>query len=341
MRTWLSLITGVLLAVILYAARHEIASAWRLLESVNLAILALLIPGQIISYAIAGEMMFAYLRYKNMTHHISSWNQTRMALEMNFVNHVLPSAGVSGISYMTWRLGHYGITPGKAALAQLVRFAAGFVAFITLLFIALVVITVDGSITRWTILFSGVAVTIMAGGMLAIMYVIARKSRYEAFTGWFVRCTNLCVSKLSFGKVNTVVKKDALLGFFEEMHGDYLTIRRDKKMLLHPYLWGLLFTIVDTSLYLITFWALGVWVNPAPLLVGYGLGILASIVFITPGGVGAVETILVSFLVISGLPAGTAIAGILLTRVILLLGTVGFGYIFYQHALLRYGKIKR
>jgi uncharacterized membrane protein YbhN (UPF0104 family) len=48
-----------------------------------------------------------------------------------------------------------------------------------------------------------------------------------------------------------------------------------------------------------------------------------------------------SFLVATGVPKDIAIAGTVLTRVILLLGTIVFGYIFYQDALVRYGKPKR
>ena len=55
-------------------------------------------------------------------------HQARMALELNFVNHTLPSGGVSGISYMTWRLGKLGVSPGRAASAQVVRYVAGFIA---------------------------------------------------------------------------------------------------------------------------------------------------------------------------------------------------------------------
>ena len=126
--------------------------------------------------------------------------------------------------------------------------------------------------------------------------------------------------------------------FFGEMHRDYLALRQDKRILIKPFLWGLLFTIADVALFLITFWALGAPVNPAPILIAYGLATIAGFFVITPGGAGAYEAIMVAFLAIAGLDKGTAIAGIVLTRVILLLGTIIFGYLFYQHAIIKYGK---
>ena len=122
------------------------------------------------------------------------------------------------------------------------------------------------------------------------------------------------------------------------MHSDYVELRNEKKILLKPFLWGIAFTVGDVMLYMIVFWALGTPINPAPLLMAYGVAILAGFIVVTPGGAGVFEAIMVSFLLVAGVNPGAALAGILLTRVLVLLGTIGFGYIFYQHALVKYGK---
>jgi putative heme transporter len=73
-------------------------------------------------------------------------------------------------------------------------------------------------------------------------------------------------------------------------------------------------------------------------LIAYGVASLAGFFVITPGGAGAYEAIMVAFLAVAGIGSGIAIAGIVLTRVIVLMGTIGLGYVFYQHAILKYGK---
>mgnify|MGYP001740916452 CR=1 FL=1 len=50
---------------------------------------------------------------------------------------------------------------------------------------------------------------------------------------------------------------------------------------------------------------------------------------------------MILFLSMTGTPPDIAIAGIILTRVILLMATIVLGYIFYQHALIKYGKPHR
>lgn len=337
-RAWLSTITLVLIAVIIFFSRHELVRAWQLLEQVNIWILLLLIPVQLLVYYAGGEMMFSYLRGKKAIDHISPLKQARMALEMNFVNHVLPSGGVSGISYMGWRLGGYGVSAGRSTMAQVVRYSMGFASFIALLLIAVVIVTIDGGINRWIILVSSVLASGMLGVMLAGIFVMSSTKRMTWFAGWTVRTVNNLVRKVTFGRKRKVLNQDQVNEFFDELHHDYLALRADKKILIRPFLWGVVFNLADVGLFLIAFWALGVPVNPAPVLIAYGVASMAGFFVVTPGGAGAYEAIMVGFLAVAGLAQGTAIAGILLARVILLIGTIGLGYLFYQHAIIRYGK---
>ncbi len=337
-RAVLSVVTLILVGVIIYFARHELAHAWELLGRVNIWILLLLVPGQLLVYYAGGEMIFSYLRAKKSIEAVKPMELAKMSLEMNFVNHVLPSGGVSGISYMTWRLGKFGVTPGRATMSQVVRFAAQFAAFITLIALAVIVVTIDGNINRWIIFVSSILVSSMIATIFGCIYLISSMKRIAWFSNWLARFTNRLVRKVTFGRKNDVLTKEKVEHFFMEMHHDYLALREDKGILMKPYLWGLVFTLADVALFVITFWALGVAVNPAPILIAYGVAALAGFFVVTPGGAGAYEAIMVAFLAVAGLGGSIAIAGIVLTRVILLLGTIVFGYVFYQLALVKYGK---
>lgn len=339
-RAWLSVVTLLLITVIIYFSRHELLHAWQLLEHVNIWVLLLLIPGQLLVYYAGGEMIFSYLRAKKSIDDVSAPELVRMSLEMNFVNHLLPSGGVSGISYMTWRLGKFGVPAGRAAMAQVVRFAVTFAAFMMLLAISVLAVTIDGSINRWIILVSSILVTMMVGTIIAGIYLMSSRNRMASFADWVVRSANTVVRKVTMGRRRAVLRRDRVELFFADIHRDYVALRHDKGILLRPLLWGLLFTAADVSLFLITFWALGVPVNPAPILIAYGVATIAGFFVITPGGAGAYEAIMVAFLAVAGLSQGIAIAGIVLTRVILLLGTIVVGYVFYQLALVKYGKQK-
>lgn len=339
-RAWLSIITFVLIGVVLYFSRHELLHAWTLLGRVNIWILLLLIPGQILVYYAGGEMIFSYLRGKGKVGNVPRAQQVIIALEGNFVNHILPSGGVSGVSYLTWRLGHLGIPPGKATMAQVVRHSVSFMSFVMLLVIALFAITLDGSINRWIILSSAILIGGMSAIVVGAVFLLSSKTRTEHFSRWLGQVSNVIVRKVTFGRKRHGFKQAQLDEFFEDMHRDFLELRHEKKLLIKPFWWGVVYTAMDVGLFIITFAALGEAVNPAPVLVAYGMALIAGFFVLTPGGAGAYEAIMVAVLAIAGVTQGTAIAGIVLTRAILLIGTIVLGYVFYQQALIKYGRSK-
>lgn len=296
-----------------------------------------MIPLQILVYYAGGEMIFSYLRGKGQIKKVKRAELVRIALEGNFVNHVLPSGGVSGVSYLTWRLGQYGVHPGRATMAQAVRHAVGFIAFAALLLVALFAVTLDGDLNRWIILTSAGLFGLIILSILALIYLLSSKRRIDRFASWLYRAINLVVRRVTFGKRRKLVRETTIEKFLDEMHGDFLELRHDKRLLVKPFLWGLVYTIGDAGLFMVAFWALGEVFNPAPILIAYGVASLAGFFVLTPGGAGAYEAIMVTFLAFAGIAGGVAIAGILLARVVILLGTIGFGYVFYQHTLNTYG----
>lgn len=336
-RQWLNFATVALIVIILILSRHELYAAWQLLEKVNLWIFLLVIPVQFLSYYAAGATIFSYLRAKGDLKGVHSIETARMALELNFVNHVLPTGGVSGASYMTWRLGKLGVNSGRATLAQVVRFGVTFAAFLALLLIAVVLITLDGNINRLTILVSSSLASAIIFGSIVVAYVIGSKTRLHAFSRALDRVIN-GFGRRVLRRKRSLIKPKMITSFFEDLHEDYLALKGDPKILLKPFLWGLAFNLFEVGLFVITFLALGTFVNPAPVLIAVGIASFLSIFLVTPGGAGGYEALMILFLSSAGVSPGVAVAGVLLARVTLILLTISSGYLFYHQALKKYGK---
>lgn len=336
-RAWLSLITVVLLSVVLFSSRHELASAWNLIGQVNIWILLLMIPLQVLVYFAGGEMIFSYLREKNFIKEVRQRELIKVALEGNFVNHVLPSGGVSGISYLTWRLKQLGVTPARATMAQAVRHVMSFAAYTVVLLVALFVVTIDGTINRWMILASAGLFGTIVLIILGIVFLLSSKRRIDKFSSWFTGLLNNIVKSISFGRHKHVVKETTIDDFLTEMHKDFNELRGDIRVLKKPFLWGIVFNVCDAGLFLLAFWSFGEFFNPAPVFIAYGVASVVGFIVLTPGGAGAYEAVMVTFLAFAGIAGQVAIAGILLARVVILLGTIAFGYVFYQLALTNYG----
>jgi putative heme transporter len=338
LRGWITTITIILLTIVVIAAWPEIVNAWNLLGQVNLWILALLVPVQLFSYFATGGMIFAYLRSKGNLKEMSQLRMTRTALELNFVNHILPSGGAAGFSYLGWVLTRYGVTPGRSTMAQIIRFVLTFLSFAVLLVVAVIFLIVDHQISRVVTGLSVLLTVLAVGSTIGIVYLIGSKPRLTRFSLWLTNRVNRLVSVFTRGKKKDAIKEGVILTFFIDIHDDFVAIRRDKRILIKPFIWAILANVADVTLLWVAFWSLGYMVNPAVLFVAFGLASIASVLSVAPGGAGIYETIMIAFLATTGVPATIAIAGTLLARVSLILMTIAFGYIFYQLTVNKYGR---
>lgn len=337
-KSWVTTITLVLLGIVIFFAWPEIVQAWELLDRINLWVLALLIPVQFFSYYATGGMIFSYLRAKGDLKEVSRWRMTRIALELNFVNHILPSGGAAGFSYLGWVLSRLGVRPGRSTMAQIIRFALTFLSFVVLLVFAVVALIIDEQISRTVILLCLLLAVLAIGATIGTIFVIGSELRLRQFSVWLTGKINRFVAKLTRGRKPAVVGDSVILVFFMDLHDDFKAIRKDKRILIRPFIWAVLANMADVALLWIAFWSLGYMVNPAILFVAFGVSSIAGALSATPGGAGVYEAIMITFLASTGIPADVAIAGTLIARVTLVMGTVAFGYVFYQLTVNKYGK---
>lgn len=334
---WVSVVTLALVIIIIVAARRELVHAWHLLGRVDMLTLALIVPITLVGYLASGEMIFSYLRQKGDTKNVNPFSLMRLSLELNFVNHALPSGGISGVSYANWRLAKYGVSVGRATIAQAVRYVVGFVAIALYLVVAVVMITIDGTVNRWIILMSSMLIFGIALLMIVGIYLLHDVRRLRRFSEWLSNTLNRFGRKVLRRRGN-IVDHNTLLKFFDDIHADFVVLKKERRLLIQPFLWSLLFTAMEICLFWVAFRALGAVVNPASLLIAYGLASFAGFIVITPGGIGAYEAIVIAILTFSGISQEQAIAGTVLYRMIVLSTTIIFGYIFYQLTIMRYGR---
>lgn len=336
-KQWLNVVTLVLIALVIFFARNDLVKAWNLLWTVNIWLFLLVIPLQFLSYYASGATIFSYLKRRGDLKDLPPLEQPKMALELNFVNHIFPTAGVSGASYMAYRLGKIGVNHGRATLAQFVRLTATFVSFAALMIIAVLWVTVDGGLTRFTILVASALLSIILGLLIGTIFLLGSQRRLNKFEAFLDDVVNARLTKL-FGRKKPFIRRDSMHRFFLDMHHDYLALREDPRCLMAPFWWGIVFNICETAMYFVTFLSLGTLVNPAPILIAMGLGALVGAFLVTPGGVGGYEAAIILFLTSAGVAPSISVAGVLLVRSVLLLITIVSGYFFYNAAMKKYGK---
>ncbi|MDR4533769.1 lysylphosphatidylglycerol synthase transmembrane domain-containing protein [Glutamicibacter sp. PS] len=337
LRFWISVLTFVLVGLVIAGAWEHVRAAFESLTTVNLGVLALLIPVQLASFWFTGEVLFSYLRGRGELHGMHPAAAMRMSLEFNFANHMLPSGGAAGIAYTNWKLSTLGVPASRTTLAQLTRFALTFVSFVLMLAAAALWLLLTH---RGTLL---VMVTMAIVGTLALVVtvggaIIFRRRRLLHRIAGFI--FSVAYRVLSWFGRQDKLNVAHFVRFVDHMYREFAEVTAKPRALLVPFLLSFAVNALDASLFLVALASFGYQADFALVFVAYGAATVASMVIVTPNGLGAYEVVMVSVLAAGGVPGATAIAAIALSRVILLLGTILFGYGFYQHSVIKSGSPK-
>ena len=358
----LSLITLALVAFVVWGVWDQITAATSCIFgghcieggefSINLFIVCLLIPEQLFMYYCAGKIFFAYMAGKQRiaeqmnkgakeTKKISTWELARISFELNFVNHAIPSGGVSGLGYITWRLKNYGATAGQVSFMYILRYLITILANQTQTIFAIIFLIITSSVPAnayWMIwLVGAMSVGIIAAIAILITIVSSRKmirwaaKELTAFANWLVKT-------ITFGKKKQVLELEKVNKYFMDLHEDFLTAKKDKKLLVKPIIWGFLYNFLEIATYEIVALSLGHGEIFPQIMVAEALGSLVGAVLPTPGGVGGYEGSMITVMCILGTNLAVASTVVIVTRVIVLLNTIVSGYGFYQNAISKIGK---
>lgn len=308
--------------------------AW---QEMNVPVLFALIPEQIAMYYAAGQIYFAFLKQKK-NFKVSKAKLTRISLEINFVNHALPSGGASGLAYLIWRLKDLHVTAGQISFIHGLRYGICAIANTIQTFIAIIIVLAVGCVepgNYWALwLAAAIAVGIQA--ILVAAWLIVRKQKnVDWLSTNATKAVNRVMRKLTRGKKRKILHEDSVTRFFGDLRNDYLWIRRNRHILGRPIIWGGIFSFLELA----TYWVVGIAMGHPEILpqimIAEGVASVVGTVVPTPGGLGGYEGAMVAVMAATGVDLSVSIIVVAVTRVCILLGTIVSGWGFYQHALMK------
>lgn len=336
LKLWINILTFVAIAVVLIFARHDIALAFEKLQQLNLWVLALMVPVQFFVFYAVGRVYYHFFKATGTP--LPMKTLVPAAIELNFVNHIFPSGGISGFSYLTLRLKHDGVSTAKSTLAQLVRFSMAFITFVGLLLLALLLLAMEDRVNRFIMLIAAALTFTILFGTVIVTYVISKGDRIREFTQGLSRILNRVIQIVRPRHPETInLKRTEKV--FNELHEDYVLLRRDFRKMWPVVGWALLANVAEIAVIYIAFLAHDAWINPGALIIAYAIATTAGLLAILPGGLGVYEPLMATVLLSAGVPASLALSTTLVSRVVTLVLALGSGYLLYQRTLKRYGDI--
>ena len=311
-------------------------ATWYSLQRINVWVLLLIIPEQILMYYAAGQIYFAFLRQRK-NFKISQARLTRISLEINFVNHALPSGGASGLAYLVWRLKDFNISAGQISFVHVLRYGICALGNAIQTLIAIIIVLAAGCVLPdgyWVLWLAG----LVAGGIIGLIIVAWLIVRKQKNIDWLAATSskfiNKVVRRLSRGKKRVFLREEQVNKFFADLREDYLHLKQNRHILWKPMLWGLFYSFLELATYWVVACALGHPEILPQIMIAEGIASVVGTVLVTPGGMGGYEGAFVYALVKTGVNLQAATITVVVTRIFVLLGTIISGWGFYQQALM-------
>jgi uncharacterized protein (TIRG00374 family) len=261
------------------------------------------------------------------------WPVWRVALELNFVNHVFPSGGVSGISYFGIRLRRADITGAKSTLVQVMKLVIYFAAFEMLLVAGVFFMALGGRVNNLVMLTVGSLSTLLIVGTFAFLYIIGSERRIHVS---FLAITKFLNDALRFLKLRgkrDVFNPERAESAVKEFHHNYKVIKANYRKLKGVLWWALIANATEIMSIYVVYIAFGKWVNVGSMILAYGVANFAGLVSVMPGGIGIYEALMTGVLAAAGIPAALSLPVTVMYRVFNTIIQLPLGYAFYHQSL--------
>lgn len=326
----LTIITVFALAFLTYAVRHQLIATLDNLGHVNTWAVLLIIPFEILNYHAQAKIYQGF--FGVLGEKLSYRFMYRVALEMNFVNNIFPSGGVSGFSYLSVRMRSRDISAARSTIVQMMKFVLVFIAFQVYLFVGLLMLAIGGNASDLLVLVAGCLATLLLIATLGIVFVIGSKQRINSFFTFVTKFLNRIIYIVRPKHPETINISRAR-EVFTELHENYMLIRHNLSDLKKPFLYALLANLTEIGAIYSVYIAFGHWVNPGAVIISYAVANFAGLVSVLPGGVGIYEGLMTGIMAAGGVAAAISIPATIMYRVVSMLVQLPPGYIFYQRAL--------
>jgi uncharacterized protein (TIRG00374 family) len=325
----INVITIVALGLLIYYSWPQITNGLKEILGAKISIVLLIIPLQLINYFVIAKFYQSY--FKNGGQTLPMKLMYKVALELNFVNHIFPSGGVAGFSYLGLRMRKQGIPVARTTLAQTMRFGLTFISFLIILFIGMFLLSFgSGKSGGGIAMFIGLSIAFLTlFTVMAVSYLISSANRIKAFTAFLPRVANRLSKRLVRKSYINIERIERLC---TNTHNDFVVMKHDWRKLKMPFIWALLINITEIGTIYLAYVALGQLVNPGAVILAYSVASFAGLVSILPGGIGVYEALMTGVLASAGVAKALALSATLIYRIVCMITFLPVGFILYQLA---------
>ena len=322
--------------LLLIYQRPILEDTWDTLRDADLRYVLLLPLIQIVNYYFIGtyyRKMFALFDAKITV--ARSWG---VVAAMNFVNQVLPSGGLSGITYLAYGF-RAKIATGKTTLVQIGRYLAAFAGYFMLAPLAFAAVVLGGRSDQLNDLASDAGSNVGVFVVLILFVIIMGlgvaslvNDKVAHVTGRaFLKSVNW-INRNILRRKNEIVM-EPLKKVNREFHVGAKLVKEMGWKAVYPSLFMVISTVLEVIIVYVSLLAVGGDVGIGPVFLAFVAANIVGVVSVIPGDVGVHEATVILVLVGFGVDEPVAISTTLLYRVFNKFIFLPIGFYFYANIL--------
>ncbi|HVO86890.1 MAG TPA: lysylphosphatidylglycerol synthase transmembrane domain-containing protein [Candidatus Binatia bacterium] len=326
----LTVATLAALAILIYGIRKDVGGVIENLGKINALVLLFMLPIEFLNYDAYSRFYVSI--FATIGNKVRYWPMFRLTLELNFVNHILPSGGVSGIGYFNVRMRSEGVSTAKSSLAQVLKLFLLYLSFQPLLVLGVFLLAVRGHVNDLVMVVASSIITLMIVGTFIVIYVIEDRQRINSFLTYATKAINYIVHivRRKHPETISIVKAQKT---FNELHENYLLIKTKWRELKRPFLYMTMANITEVAAIYVVYIAFGRFVNVGAVILAYAVANFAGLISVLPAGIGIYEGLMTAVLAATGIPPELSLPVTLMYRVLNMAMQLTPGYYFYQKAV--------
>ncbi len=317
------LVVGLIgLVVVVILNIHQFGAFLRLLSTVNILVLLLIVIIQLFSYYLNARYYRAILSIFSY-HDVSLYTLFEGAMAANFVNYIIPSAGVAGAGLFSQVL-YPEIPRGKGVLVQIMRYALSALAVLLMLPIGIGLILLSNHSNKN---IDRVAITASLV-ILALAFVIVAVVNQEKWLRKFIQHLEKRFKHI-FSRLNA----KSIDEFVNDFYAGYHAMVSQKKGMLVPFGWSIVYVIVEMLTLYLAVLAFGRAIDPGIVIMAYLVANISSFIGGSLFSVGVFELGMLGSFVALGEPFVLALSVTIVYRVMNLIIGLPPGFVFYRRIL--------
>jgi uncharacterized protein (TIRG00374 family) len=318
-------IIGILgLAIVLLLDRGQLDKFIHVIRDLRWYVLVLVVLVQFTSYYMNALYYQSILRV--FGYRIRATRLFEGALATNYVNYILPSAGMAGAGFLSQVLSPE-VPRGEGVLAQFVRYAFSSLAVFLMLPVGFGLIILSHVHGGGSHTITETAILSFIGILLLAVIVIELIRRETPFRKLVKRTARLLHKRFKRFDEATVEH------FVDEFYVGIHVMVKQRHHLVVPFMWSIFYIVVEMATFYLAFLAFGKTVNPGVAIMGYLLANIASVFGGALFSTGVFEFSMAGTLVALGVPLAFAVPVTLSYRTINLLIGLPPGFFYYNKYL--------